>query len=180
MLQEYFKSAFRRLVGSEPQVAQLAAAEVIEVCDRRVQLTSDWRAVWRVASLLTDRTTATTAEILAEYTRLYEPNFCVDVGQYSYSLHNTSLSSFELTFIDIHYITFQVPRIEINLSTPGLEGMAEFLRAYCSVFLEVQGGWGLCAGVVVSHCRELRPPEDYSVHDTPPGQKVSTTMINKM
>lgn len=88
LFQEYFKSAFRRLVGSEPQIAQLAAAEVIEVCDRHVQLTSDWRAVWRVASLLNDRTTATAAEILAEYIRRYEPNLSADVGQYFYSLRN--------------------------------------------------------------------------------------------
>ncbi|XP_026317722.1 meiosis regulator and mRNA stability factor 1 [Hyposmocoma kahamanoa] len=133
--QEYFANAFRRLVGSEPQVAQLAAAEVIEVCDRRVQLTPTWRAVWRVASLLTERTTATTAEILSEYTRRYEPNFCADMG---------------------------------------LEGTVEFLRAYCSVFTEVEGGWGLCPGVTVPRCRELRPNEDYSVHDTPPGQKGSS------
>lgn len=79
---------------------------------------------------------------------------------------------YDRKFIDI--LVKYIHPITFFLSTPGLEGTVEFLRAYCSVFTEVEGGWGLCPGVTVPRCRELRPNEDYSVHDTPPGQKVST------
>lgn len=58
----------------------------------------------------------------------------------------------------------------------GAEGVADFLRHYMEIFTETETGrWTLCPGVVVPRCRELIPGpahEDYSVHDTPPGQKV--------
>uniref|UniRef100_A0A2A4JHD7 Meiosis regulator and mRNA stability factor 1 n=1 Tax=Heliothis virescens TaxID=7102 RepID=A0A2A4JHD7_HELVI len=60
---------------------------------------------------------------------------------------------------------------------PGAEGVADFLRQYMEIFTETETGrWTLCPGVVVPRCRELGPApshEDYSVHDTPPGQKGS-------
>ncbi|XP_063824866.1 meiosis regulator and mRNA stability factor 1 [Ostrinia nubilalis] len=56
----------------------------------------------------------------------------------------------------------------------GLDGIGDFLRQYREIFYDAAGGrWGLCPGVVVPRCRELPAPEDYSVHDTPPGQKGS-------
>ncbi|XP_075973435.1 meiosis regulator and mRNA stability factor 1-like protein isoform X2 [Anticarsia gemmatalis] len=59
----------------------------------------------------------------------------------------------------------------------GTEGVTEFLRQYSEIFTELENArWTLCAGVIVPRCRELLPGpahEDYSVHDTPPGQKGS-------
>ncbi|CAB3253482.1 unnamed protein product [Arctia plantaginis] len=59
----------------------------------------------------------------------------------------------------------------------GTEGVGEFLRQYSEIFTESESArWSLCAGVVVPRCREPAPApahEDYSVHDTPPGQKGS-------
>ncbi|KAJ8728094.1 hypothetical protein PYW08_016479 [Mythimna loreyi] len=60
---------------------------------------------------------------------------------------------------------------------PNSEGVADFLRQYTEIFTETENGsWALCPGVVVPRCRELTSApahEDYSVHDTPPGQKGS-------
>lgn len=61
--------------------------------------------------------------------------------------------------------------------TTGTEGVADFLRQYMEIFYESEcGRWTLCAGVVVPRCREAATSqsEDYSVHDTPPGQKVQS------
>ncbi|KAL0841176.1 hypothetical protein ABMA28_014919 [Loxostege sticticalis] len=57
----------------------------------------------------------------------------------------------------------------------GMDGVVEFLRYYREVFTDTPGGrWALCEGVCVPRCRDLAPAhEDYSLHDTPPGQKGS-------
>ncbi|XP_026725031.1 meiosis regulator and mRNA stability factor 1 isoform X2 [Trichoplusia ni] len=60
---------------------------------------------------------------------------------------------------------------------PSAEGVADFLRQYMEIFSVTPAGrWSLSAGVVVPRCRDLAQGpahEDYSVHDTPPGQKGS-------
>ncbi|XP_037293714.1 meiosis regulator and mRNA stability factor 1 [Manduca sexta] len=58
---------------------------------------------------------------------------------------------------------------------PGPEGVAEFLRTYSEIFAVVEGGWSLCAGVELPSRRDAPavPDVDYSVYDTPPGQKGS-------
>ncbi|XP_049868975.1 meiosis regulator and mRNA stability factor 1 isoform X2 [Pectinophora gossypiella] len=133
--QEYFESAFRRLRGSDPELHNLEAAGVVEVCDRRVLLSATWRGVWRVASILADRVPRTAAEILHEYSRRHDPNFCVEMG---------------------------------------VEGMSEFLVCHGSVFASTGGRWALRGGVLLPALAHPAPPqEDYSVHDTPPGQKGS-------
>ncbi|CAG5031554.1 unnamed protein product [Parnassius apollo] len=61
----------------------------------------------------------------------------------------------------------------------GAESVSDLLRCYRALFTEVNGNgmegskWTLCGGVIVPP--SLRAPlhEDYSVHDTPPGQKGS-------
>lgn len=55
-----------------------------------------------------------------------------------------------------------------------MDGVVEFLRYYREMFTDAPGGrWALCEGVCVPRCRDLAPAhEDYSLHDTPPGQKV--------
>lgn len=59
----------------------------------------------------------------------------------------------------------------------GTDSVADFLRQYSEIFTEMENVyWTLCPGVVVTRCRELgpgAPNEDYSVYDTPPGQKGS-------
>ncbi|XP_073945234.1 meiosis regulator and mRNA stability factor 1-like protein [Choristoneura fumiferana] len=55
----------------------------------------------------------------------------------------------------------------------GFESVVEFLRHYREVFLEAGARWALGPGVAVPRCRDLPPREDYSLHDTPPGQKGS-------
>lgn len=56
----------------------------------------------------------------------------------------------------------------------GLEGVVDFMRQYMEIFTEGGGRWSLSAGVAVARCRDApRVQEDYSVHDTPPGQKGS-------
>ncbi|XP_013199732.2 meiosis regulator and mRNA stability factor 1 [Amyelois transitella] len=56
----------------------------------------------------------------------------------------------------------------------GINGIVEFLRQYVEVFSETCGQWSLCAGVALPRPRDAAPAhEDYSVHDTPPGQKGS-------
>ncbi|KAL4712272.1 hypothetical protein ACJJTC_004034 [Scirpophaga incertulas] len=68
-------------------------------------------------------------------------------------------------------------RFESMFPDFGLDGIVEFLRQYREVFVKNEAGnWGLCEGVTVARCRDLAPlatHEDYSVHDTPPGQKGS-------
>ncbi|CAH0579062.1 unnamed protein product [Chrysodeixis includens] len=60
---------------------------------------------------------------------------------------------------------------------PSAEGVADFLRQYMEIFSATGAGrWALCAGLVVPRVRDVAPGpalEDYSVHDTPPGQKGS-------
>ncbi|XP_053608030.1 meiosis regulator and mRNA stability factor 1 isoform X2 [Plodia interpunctella] len=133
--EEYFTSAFRRMRTVEPAVSALAAAGVVELCERRIRLTPAWRTVWRLAQILAERAEPMLADdVLAEYTKRFEPVF---------------------------------PSAEL-----GFGGVVEFLRQYPEVFTSAGAAWSLAAGVAV---RCPRPPahEDYSVHDTPPGQKGS-------
>lgn len=137
---EYFTAAYRRLRGAEPELRRLLAAGVITLSEQRLNVSPEWRVVWRLAQLLTDRATpASPEEIFIEFARRYEPVF---------------------------------PGVD-----PSAEGVADFLRHYMEIFTETETGrWTLCPGVVVPRCRELIPGpahEDYSVHDTPPGQKGS-------
>lgn len=63
---------------------------------------------------------------------------------------------------------------EYPIAESGLNGIVELLTCYCEIFLQVNGLWVLNTGVVVPRCNDVRPPqEDYSVYDTPPGQKGS-------
>ncbi|XP_059045300.1 meiosis regulator and mRNA stability factor 1-like [Achroia grisella] len=60
----------------------------------------------------------------------------------------------------------------------GVWSLEEFLRQYQEVFTETSGmgRWSLCEGVTVSRYRDLGSApthEDYTLHDTPPGQKGS-------
>ncbi|XP_063896860.1 meiosis regulator and mRNA stability factor 1-like isoform X2 [Helicoverpa armigera] len=136
---EYFTAAYKRLRGFEPDLRHLAAAGVLMASDQRLNLSPAWRAVWRLAQLMSDHAPATAEELFVEYSRRYEPAF---------------------------------PGVD-----PGAEGLVDFLRQYMEIFTETDNGrWTLCPGVVVPRCRELVPGpshEDYSVHDTPPGQKGS-------
>lgn len=136
---EYFTAAYKRVRGFEPDLRHLAAAGVLMASDQRLNLSPAWRAVWRLAQLMSDHAPATAEELFVEYSRRYEPAF---------------------------------PGVD-----PGAEGLVDFLRQYMEIFTETDNGrWTLCPGVVVPRCRELVPGpshEDYSVHDTPPGQKGS-------
>ncbi|CAH2260947.1 jg17721 [Pararge aegeria aegeria] len=65
-----------------------------------------------------------------------------------------------------------------NTESEGVQAVAGFLRQYSSVFAEEGSGqWKLAAGVKMPAKRDLAPLkvalEDYSVYDTPPGQKGS-------
>lgn len=81
--EEYFVAAYRELAGQEPNMGYLAAAGVVSRANRRVQLTAEWRAVWRVAQILAAQPhPLTAAEIYVEYTKRYEPAFpCVELGE---------------------------------------------------------------------------------------------------
>ncbi|CAH0667451.1 unnamed protein product [Chilo suppressalis] len=55
----------------------------------------------------------------------------------------------------------------------GVDGVLEFLRQYREMFVEARPGcWKLCEGVTVFRCGNAEHV-DYSVYDTPPGQKGS-------
>ncbi|XP_063380744.1 meiosis regulator and mRNA stability factor 1 [Cydia fagiglandana] len=55
----------------------------------------------------------------------------------------------------------------------GFESVVDFLRHYREVFVEAGARWALSAGVAAPRCLGPARHEDYSVHDTPPGQKGS-------
>ncbi|KAI5651763.1 OST-HTH/LOTUS domain-containing protein [Phthorimaea operculella] len=238
--QEYFESAFRRLRGSDPETRNMEAAGIIEICDRRVQLTNAWRVVWRLATLLADRTPRALDTLLHEYITRYEHNFNNDIGiieicdrrvqltnawrvvwrlatlladrtpraldtllheyitRYEHNFNNdigiieicdrrvqltnawrviwrlaTLLADRTPRALDtlLHeYIT----RYEHNFNNDiGVDGIAELLRGTPGIFYNVGLCWALHPAVTPP--RPLRPPpqEDYSVHDTPPGQKGS-------
>ncbi|XP_052740437.1 meiosis regulator and mRNA stability factor 1 [Bicyclus anynana] len=64
-----------------------------------------------------------------------------------------------------------------NCELEGAQSVANFLRRYSSVFSEENGQWKLAPGVQMPAKRDVAPLklslEDYSVYDTPPGQKGS-------
>ncbi|KAJ0177159.1 hypothetical protein K1T71_007168 [Dendrolimus kikuchii] len=63
---------------------------------------------------------------------------------------------------------------EQPVAEAGINGMIDYLTQYCEVFQETDGRWALNPGVVVHNCQDSdSPQEDYSVYDTPPGQKGS-------
>lgn len=73
---EYFTAAYRRLRGAEPELRRLLAAGVITLSEQRLNVSPEWRVVWRLAQLLTDRATpASPEEIFIEFARRYEPVF---------------------------------------------------------------------------------------------------------
>lgn len=79
----------------------------------------------------------------------------------------------------IYNYTFIVYTFYIYLlfSHTGLDGVSDFLRQYSEIFSDAGSGrFALCTGVVVPRVRDIPAVhEDYSVHDTPPGQKVTHT-----
>ncbi|XP_045497656.1 meiosis regulator and mRNA stability factor 1 [Colias croceus] len=139
--EEYFVNAFTQLSGIEPDLKELLSSGVIEISERYVRLSSLWRVVWRVTTILSDRSRPIPAmEIFLEYTKRYGPSF---------------------------------PKAEL-----GVDAVIEFLQSQSSVFASEGGQWRVRVGVRVpprrdvTHARAL-PQEDYSVYDTPPGQKGS-------
>ncbi|GBP33627.1 Meiosis regulator and mRNA stability factor 1 [Eumeta japonica] len=135
--EEYFVTAFLERFGSQPELAGLVRARVLSAAEGRVQVSGVWRAVWRVAQLLTARQgPMTSAELAAAYAQRYESSF---------------------------------PPTEL-----GFERMVDFLQCFVEVFKEENGCYSLSEGVSVPRCPEFPlPQEDFSVHDTPPGQKGS-------
>ncbi|CAK1547136.1 unnamed protein product [Leptosia nina] len=142
--EEYFVAAFTQLRGLEPEVKKLESSGVIEVSDRFVRLSALWRTVWRVVIILTERRLPIPAmEVFLEYTKRYGPSF---------------------------------PNAEL-----GLEAVVEFLQEHDAIFKtvpSVEGAmWQLCEGVCPPPLREVAKrhfaSEDYSMYDTPPGQKGS-------
>ncbi|XP_041977942.1 meiosis regulator and mRNA stability factor 1 isoform X2 [Aricia agestis] len=134
--EEYFVSAFRALVGAEPDLPELAGAGVLETAGRHVRLSNTWRCVWRVAQMLSERSPMSSKDIFVEFSKHYGPSF---------------------------------PKAEL-----GIEAVGVFLRQYAAIFTENGDQWSLCGGVMPQR-RDLvaKCVEDYSVHDTPPGQKGS-------
>lgn len=84
--EEYFVSAFRSLCGAEPDVPGLVAAGVLMSADRRLRVTPTWRAVWRVAQILSEREAECplpAVEIFVEYMKRYGPSFPnAELGEY--------------------------------------------------------------------------------------------------
>ncbi|XP_072932051.1 meiosis regulator and mRNA stability factor 1 isoform X2 [Epargyreus clarus] len=141
--EEYFVTAFRRLCNMEPNLQELVTAGVVEISDRHVRVSPTWRTVWRIAQILAD--------------------------------FPGSLSAMEI-FVE-YTKRYGTP----SNTDMGTEGLVEVLRRNQAVFwkLESEGSparWALRAGVSPPR-RDLAPVraalEDYSVHDTPPGQKGS-------
>ncbi|XP_050346256.1 meiosis regulator and mRNA stability factor 1 [Nymphalis io] len=140
--EEYFVTAFRSLCGADPDLNSLTASGVLEICERQVCLTANWRTVWRIAQILSDRSgPLPVMEIVIEYSKRYGLSFL-----------NAELD---------------------------LDAAVSFLRQNRAVFIETDGEglWKLAAGVTLPQQRDLAPVrcavEDYSVYDTPPGQKGS-------
>ncbi|XP_045535658.1 meiosis regulator and mRNA stability factor 1 [Papilio machaon] len=143
---EYFVSAFRRLRGAEPDLKELESYGVVETSERYVRLTAAWRTVWRLAQILADQPAPLpTQDVVNRYMKRYELSpLSSDLG---------------------------VKQVQAQVS--------EVLQQCGPVFSRVQSAsaadtlWTLAAGVALPP--PLRPArhEDYSVHDTPPGQKGS-------
>ncbi|CAG9094078.1 unnamed protein product [Plutella xylostella] len=134
--EEYFTTSFREITGQEPNIEHLETAGVVMRVNRRVELNSAWRTVWRVAQILAAQgQPMTPAEIYVEYTKRYELVFpCTELG---------------------------------------FENVLELVRHYREVFCEDGAArFSVCAGVAVPRGQRA-PLQDYSLHDTPPGQKGS-------
>ncbi|CAH2037602.1 unnamed protein product, partial [Iphiclides podalirius] len=141
--EEYFASAFRRLRGEEPDLRELASSGVLETCERHVRLTPIWRTVWRVAQILAEQAAPVSA---------------ADVFERYTKRYEPSFPCADM----------------------GVESVSDLMRHYRALFTEVggpkgaEGGkWALSAGVVMPPPMRAPLHEDYSVHDTPPGQKGS-------
>lgn len=82
---EYLRTATARMCGREPATWALVAAGVIWQADRWVQLTPDWRAVWRLARIIADRGhPVDVPDLFWEYSRTYGAEIPVaEAGTYS-------------------------------------------------------------------------------------------------
>ncbi|XP_068632213.1 meiosis regulator and mRNA stability factor 1 [Battus philenor] len=141
--EEYFVTAFKRLRNEEPNLKEMVTSGILEISDHYVRLTPVWRTIWRVAQILADQPTPITAT----------------------EVFNQYLKRFEPSIICADF---------------GVENFKELLNCYRGLFAQVNvknnaedSKWTLCAGVVMPPPLHKPFHEDYSVHDTPPGQKGS-------